>query len=196
MDKKHFRELLAAFFEQYQTGIDWSLLTIDFQMHTLKKGECFFNQGDIPQRMYFLGKGLVRYYSVAESGKEYTHAIAKAPRLIGSTRAMTINQPSPFSIQALDDCLGISFSWNVFYEQMSQDLAFVKAYAKFLETIFLFKELKECAMVTHSATRRYLDFCNDFPELKNTLPKQQIASYIGITPVALSRIRAQLKFPN
>ena len=159
----------------------------------LDKGDCLLKQGEQSSNMFFLCSGLVRYYSVSESGKEYTQTIAKGPKLIGSTRALTLSQPALFNIEALRASTAISFPWQPFYQQMSQDLAFTQAYAKFLEDIFINKEQKEHAMVKHSATQRYLDFCRDFSDFKDVLPKQQIASYIGITPIALSRIRTQLK---
>ncbi|WOD09179.1 hypothetical protein [Marinomonas sp. GJ51-6] len=80
-----------------------------------------------------------------------------------------------------------------FYEQMRQDKNFLEFYVKLLERIFISKEERESAFMKHSAERRYLDFCVAFPELKDTIQQQQIASYIGITPVALSRIRQKLK---
>ncbi len=193
MDKQYLTQQLMQFFDQYQANINWDLYQTDIQVHMLNKGDCLLRQGERSANMFFLCSGLVRYYSVSESGKEYTQTIAKSPRLVGSTRALTLSQPALFSIEALRASTAISFPWQPFYQQMSQDLAFTQAYAMFLESIFIHKEQKEHAMVKHSATQRYLDFCRDFPELKDTLPQQQIASYIGITPIALSRIRTQLK---
>lgn len=193
MDKQYLKQQLMHFFDQYQQGIQWNVLTLDIKVHSLSKGECLLTQGENTTNMFFLSRGLVRYYSLCENGKEYTQTLAKAPKLIGSTRALTLAQPASFNIEAVVDSVAFSFSWQSFYQQMSQDLAFTQAYIKFLESIFIFKEQKEHAMVKYSATQRYLDFCKDFPELKDTLPKQQIASYIGITPIALSRIRKQLQ---
>jgi CRP-like cAMP-binding protein len=193
MDKQFLMQQLRHFFDQYQTGIDWEKCQIEPKVHVLNKGECLLKQGELSDRMFFLCTGLVRYFSLSESGKEYTQTLSKAPRLVGSTQALTLARPALFSIEALTTSVALSFQWQSFYRQMSQDLAFTQAYARFLESIFISKEQKEHAMVKHSATQRYLDFCRDFSELMETLPKQQIASYIGITPIALSRIRAQLK---
>lgn len=193
MDKHYLLQQFKAFFKAYQAGINWSLWQTDVEVHVVNAGECLLRQGEHSSRMFFLCHGTVRYFSISETGKEYTQTIAKAPRPVGSTQALTLDQPALFSIEAVSTSIAISFPWQTFYQQMSQDLAFTQAYAMFLESIFIHKEQKEHAMVKHSATQRYLDFCRDFPDLKDTLPKQQIASYIGITPIALSRIRAQLK---
>ncbi|MDO6474185.1 Crp/Fnr family transcriptional regulator [Alteromonas sp. 1_MG-2023] len=192
MDKACLRKQLEDFFGHYQSGIDWSGLNLTPEVHVLPKGETLFRQGDCSSRVYFLNTGLVRYYSVSEEGKEYTQTLAKAPRIVGSTRAMTMGLPAQFSIEALQDSVAISFHWPSFFESMKNNLAFMQAYALFLTDIFISKEEKESMMVKHSATHRYVSFCSDFPELNTVLTKQQIASYLGITPVALSRIRARL----
>lgn len=193
MDKQFLMQQLMRFFDQYQAGIDWGMCQVEPKVHVLNKGECLLKQGELSDSMFFLCSGLVRYYSLSESGKEYTQTLTKAPRLVGSTQALTLGLPALFSIEALTTCVALSFQWQSFYQQMSQDLAFTQAYARFLESIFISKEQKEHSIVKHSATQRYLDFCRDYSELMGTLPKQQIASYIGITPIALSRIRSQLK---
>lgn len=196
MEQQLLKAELTAFFDRYQAGIDWSRLDVPFDKLVLAKGDCVFRQGQPANRLCFLNRGLVRYFSVSEKGKEYTQTLIKGPRMIGSTRAMTQNEPAPFTIEALEPCEVVTCAWAPFYRTMCQDLAFMHAYARFLESIFINKELKESSMATHTATRRYVDFCEAYPELRDTLPKQQIAAYIGITPVALSRIRAQLKLGN
>lgn len=195
MDKTYLKKQFEAFFNNYQSGTDWTRLSMKPEVHVLKKGERLFQQGEQSERLYFLNSGLVRYYSVSEEGKEYTQSLAKAPRVIGSTRAMTTGSPVQFTIEALQDAIAISFHWPEFIQTMQTDLAFMQAYTKFLTDIFIYKEQKESMMVRQSATLRYLGFCADYPELKDTLTKQQIASYLGITPVALSRIRARLAQP-
>lgn len=192
MDKAFLRQQFESCFNAYQRGIDWSRLTVEPDIHVVKKGEALFRQGDITERLYFLHSGIVRYYSVSEEGKDYTQSLAKAPRIIGSTRAMTKREPAQFAIEALQDSIAISFSWPAFISAMESDLAFMQAYTRFLTDIFVYKEEKESMMVKYSASHRYLRFCTDYPELKQVLTKQQIASYLGITPVALSRIRARL----
>ena len=192
MDKTYLTQQFEAFFDGYQPGTDWSRLAMTPEVHVLRKGDALFRQGEQSERLYFLNSGLVRYFSVSEEGKEYTQSLAKAPRVIGSTRAMTTGAPVQFAIEALQDAVAISFHWPAFIQTMQSDLAFMQAYAKFLTDLFIYKEEKESMMVRQSATLRYVGFCADYPELKDALTKQQIASYLGITPVALSRIRGRL----
>ena len=194
MDRMQLQNSFQAYFNELGYDIDWQRLTVPMDIHVIRKGDYLFQQGDFANRLFFLHSGLVRYVSVSDEGKEFTQTFAKSPRIIGSTKAMVTEARVLFGIQALEDCMVSSYPWRAFYEQMRQDVGFLECYAKFLERIFITKEERENAFVKHSAERRYLDFCADYPELKNVIPQQQIASYIGITPVALSRIRQKLKW--
>ncbi|GGN35564.1 MULTISPECIES: Crp/Fnr family transcriptional regulator [Marinomonas] len=193
MDRTQLKNSFEAYFNEWGYEIDWQRLTVPMDVHVIRKGDYLFQQGDFANRLYFLHSGLVRYVSVSDEGKEFTQTFAKSPRIIGSTKAMVTGSTVLFGIQALEDCMVSSYPWQAFYAQMRQDIGFLECYAKFLERIFMTKEERENAFVKYSAERRYLDFCMTYPELKNTIPQQQIASYIGITPVALSRIRQKLK---
>ncbi|UTW00003.1 Crp/Fnr family transcriptional regulator [Marinomonas rhizomae] len=194
MDRIQLQNSFQAYFNELGYDIDWQRLTVSMDVHVIRKGDYLFRQGDFANRLFFLHSGLVRYVSVSDEGKEFTQTFAKSPRIIGSTKAMVTEARVLFGIQALEDSMISSYPWRAFYEQMRQDVGFLECYAKFLERIFITKEERENAFVKHSAERRYLDFCADYPELKNVIPQQQIASYIGITPVALSRIRQTLKW--
>lgn len=193
MDRIQLQNSFEAYFNELGYGIDWQRLTVRMDVHVIRKGDYLFRQGDFANRLYFLHSGLVRYVSISDEGKEFTQTFAKGPRIIGSTKAMVTETRTLFGIQALEDSMVSSYPWQVFYEQMRHDIGFLECYAKFLERIFITKEERENAFVKYSAERRYLDFCAAYPELKDSIPQQQIASYIGITPVALSRIRQRLK---
>ena len=198
MDQAQLKNRFQKYFSDLNTsepdnGINWSLLDLPIDVHSVEKGDYLFQQGDVVNRFYFLSVGLVRYVSVSDNGKEFTQTLVKGPRIIGSTRAMVTGANALFGIQALEASVMLSYPWNAFYKKMREDKAFLECYSHFLERIFIAKEERESAFAKDSAERRYLDFCTDFPEFKSVIPKQYIASYLGITPVALSRIRKRLQ---
>ena len=193
MDKVLLQKSFQGYFDQMGYGIDWRHFTQSMEIQPIRKGEFLFQQGESVDRLFFLHTGQVRYVSVSEAGKEYTQSFAKSPRIIGSTRATIKQLPALFGIQALEDCMVISYNWAKFFDEMRQDKGFLECYCHFMEQIFILKEEKESAFVKDSAEKRYLDFCVDYPELKEAIPQQQIASYLSITPVALSRIKQRLK---
>ncbi|WP_394182700.1 Crp/Fnr family transcriptional regulator [Marinomonas posidonica] len=196
MDKAQLEIEFQHHFAEQGYDIDWQKLSLSMSFHAVAKGDFLFRQGEYAQRLFFLHKGLVRYVNISSEGKEFTKTFVRAPKIIGSTRAMVENSATLFGIQALQDCVISSYDWQDFYAQMHQDLGFLTYYSRFMEQIFLTKDARESAFVEHSAERRYLDFCVDYPDLKDSIPQQQIASYLGITPVALSRIRQKIRLKS
>ncbi len=192
MDRTQLQDSFRAYFSDMGYQIEWERFSLTLDIHVIHKGDYLFQQGDHANKLYFLHKGLMRYVSVSDTGKEFTQTFAKSPRIIGSTRSMVTQAPVLFGIQALEDSVVISYPWPTFFEQLQHDKSFLSFYIHFLEKIFITKEERESAFVKETAEQRYLNFCADYPELKERIPLQQIASYIGITPVALSRIRAKL----
>ena len=187
-------------FVQFFSGNNLSIDSASFDKFGLKaklkhyqKGQQLITQGQTAPKLFFLVKGFVRYMSVSPEGKEFTQAFVCAPSITGSTRAMTRNVDALFSIEALDDVICLEFEWQVFFEQMQSQPGFMAAYNRLLENLFIKKEEREYAFVQESAEQRYLNFLDKNPQLRNKVPLKMIASHIGITPIALSRIRNKLK---
>ncbi len=187
-------------FVQYFSGDKLNIDSLDFDKFGLKptfkhykKGQPLITQGQPAPKLFFLVKGFVRYMSVSAEGKEFTQSFACAPSISGSTRAMTRNVDALFSIEALDDVICLEFDWQLFFEQMKSQPGFMSAYSRLLENMFIKKEEREYAFVQQSAEQRYLTFLDNNPQLRDKIPLKMIASHIGITPIALSRIRNKLK---
>ncbi len=187
-------------FVGYFSGPDGNLEVKDFERFGLKgelkhykEGELLISQGQMAPKLFFLVKGDVRFMSVSVEGKEFTQSFASAPSIAGSTRAMTRKKAALFSIESLSDVLCIEFDWDKFIEVMKAKPGFLEAYNRLLETLFIKKEEREYAFVQQSAEQRYLQFLEENPQLKDNIPLKMIASHIGITPIALSRIRKKLK---
>ncbi|KZN35603.1 Crp/Fnr family transcriptional regulator [Pseudoalteromonas luteoviolacea] len=189
---------LADFVSFFSTE-DKPLCAEDFQRFGLQgklkhypKNALLMSQGSPAPYLFFITQGDVRYFNVSAEGKEFTQAFACAPCIAGSTRAMTQNTPALFSIEALDDVLCLEFEWHNFFNTMKLHPGFLEAYTRLLENLFIKKEEREYAFVHHSAEQRYLNFIDKNPELSERVPLKMVASHIGITPIALSRIRRKL----
>ena len=187
-------------FVSYFTEPNSSMEAADFDKYGLsaelkhyKKDQLLISQGQPAQKLYFLVKGIVRYMSISPEGKEFTQSFSCAPSVAGSTRAMTRKNPALFSIEALEDVLCFEFEWSNFFTTMKHQPGFLAAYNCLLENMFIKKEEREYAFVQHTAEQRYLDFLEANPQLRDKIPLKMIASHIGITPIALSRIRKKLK---
>lgn len=187
-------------FVEFFGGPDGSIEAADFtrfgiaaELKHYKEGQLLIRQGQPAPKLFFLVKGFVRYMSISVEGKEFTQSFSCAPSIAGSTRAMSRETDALFSIEALEDVLCLEIDWLVFFEKMKSQPGFLITYNRLLENMFVKKEEREYAFVQHSAEQRYLDFLENNPQLRDKIPLKMIASHIGITPIALSRIRKKLK---
>ncbi|MDP5200943.1 Crp/Fnr family transcriptional regulator [Flavobacterium sp. DG2-3] len=186
-DKKSFLEHLALPEKELQE------LLIISQFNKIAKGDYFIKEGQVPRKMAFLVKGLFRYVYTHENGNEFTKNIIAEGNFISSYSAMIYNTPSYFSIEALEDSeiLEIEYSdwigmkernpfWNLFLIQI-------------LEKAFYIKEKRERELLLLDAEKRYEIFTAEFLDVENRVSQQIIASYLGIQPESLSRLKRKIK---
>lgn len=185
-----------AYFSGNNTTIeagDFAKFGLEAELKHYKVGQLMIEQGQLAPKLYILLKGCVRYLSLSEDGKEFTQSFASSPGIAGSTRSMSRQTKALFSIEVLEDVLCLEFDWLTFFDVMRDKPGFLMAYNSLLENLFIKKEEREYAFVQQSAEQRYLTFLAENSQLRDKLPLKMIASHIGITPIALSRIRKKLK---
>lgn len=152
------------------------------------KGDYFLRQGDTPSRIAFVASGLFRVFVVTERGDERIMAFRGEGRIISAFSPYLDERRSWFAIQALEDSDLLSAPLDATSVAESAD-CWKTVYARYVEMLFVEKEEREREFLCEDAETRYASFVARYPDLANRIPQYQIASYLGITPVALSRIR-------
>ncbi|KJD32733.1 hypothetical protein PW52_15345 [Tamlana sedimentorum] len=176
-----------------QTYLD--LLSIS-KLRRVKAGECYVNSGEIPVHMFTLVTGVVRAYVRTENGKEYNKKIYIGPSITGSLAAIIKNEPSIYSLEALTDCEVYTTNYKEYLELGEKNPEIKELYIKMLEIFFMEYERRQLDFLTMSATDRYLKLKDEVFNIEDLIPQYQIAAYLSITPVQLSRIRKKLKEIN
>lgn len=158
----------------------------------LKKGEYFIKKGQLAKEIAFLETGIVRAYYINAAGKEYNKQFFSAPSIIGSYASLITKQKNNVAQQALTDCK----IWKApFYkiEQLSEGNYEIERLRRIIaENYFLNFEKKELEMAMLDAEERYLIFREEHPGIELIVPQYHIASYLGISPTQLSRIRNKM----
>jgi len=157
-----------------------------------QKGKLFVKEGQVCKTLLFIHQGLFRYYLLHE-GKEITKDFAvdsQNPFCTAFTSFM-LQKPSEIWIEALE--ASQVWAWDKsdvqpLFEHHPLWQLFAKRMA---EQLFYRKEQKEIELLKCSAQERYKRFLADFPGLSQRVPQYHIATYLGIVPESLSRIRAQ-----
>lgn len=158
-----------------------------------KKGELFQRAGDYPRYAGFNLNGIFRFYYIDDEGNDLTKVFSDTGKFILSYSALVQHRPSYFFIEALVDTDMLLFDWEQWMEMVEQDIRWYPFVFKLVENVYIMKEMREKSFLLDDATTRYLNFRAEYPNLENKVKQYHIASFIGITPEALSRIRKNLK---
>jgi CRP-like cAMP-binding protein len=160
----------------------------------IKAGELFIEHGEVPAKIAFVSSGLFRYVYVNDKGDEFTKGIISENNFISSYSAMIAKRPSYFAIEALEDAQVLEIHWTDFSQLLEADVFWLRFLLKFLEKGFISKEKRERDLLLLDAETRYKNFLNEFPGIDQRLKQGIIASYLGIKPETLSRIRKKIIF--
>lgn len=155
----------------------------------IKHSTYFVKTGDIPTKIAFVTAGLFRYVYITDKGDEFTKAIITENNFISSYSAMIANTPSFFAIEALEDSHIVEINWTDFTRLLDADPFWVKFLMQGLEKGYIAKEKRERDLLLLDAETRYRNFLKEFPAMDQRIKQSIIASYLGIKPETLSRIR-------
>jgi CRP-like cAMP-binding protein len=168
-----------------------TIINRQFTPLELKSGDYFLEEGNICRYVGFIEHGLVRYH-MNDNGNQKTLYFNKEREFICNYQSFLPRQPSNTSIQAIENTTLQVIS----FENLQRLYATVREGEKFgrlaIEYVFLnsIKQLK--SFYTDSSAERYQQFLDAYPDLAQRIPQYYIASYVGIKPQSLSRIRKRL----
>ncbi|AUC76714.1 Crp/Fnr family transcriptional regulator [Olleya sp. Bg11-27] len=158
----------------------------------LKAGDVLVDSGDVPSKIYMLNKGVMRSYVRLENGKEVTKSLFLPIIILASFDALLNQSPSNSIYESLTDCDIFVLEYFEFKALCESNIEILGFYAKFLETLICEKDKKHIELLTMGGKARYLNLRKMIPNIDNLIPQYQIAKYLSITPVQLSRIRSKL----
>ena len=158
----------------------------------IKAGERLVEIDEIPEHIYLINKGVLRSFFIMENGKEVTKTIFTPINFFASFTSLIMKQPSEFIYEALTDCNIYEIDYKAFAELCNTNNEVLKFYSRYLEFLFMAGERRFVEISSTDAKQRYLTLRKRIPEIDNLIPQYQIASYLNITPVQLSRIRSKL----
>lgn len=167
------------------------ILTSLFKEKRYDKGDFFLAEGQICRQVGFVVKGLMRYY-INHEGEEKTYAFSQENQYVCNYESFLPQSPSAKIIHALEDTqlLEISHSdLQLLYANIRQGERFGRIA---IEAVFL-QLLKDInSFYTETPELRYERFLTDHPDLQQRISQYHIASFVGVKPQSLSRIRKRI----
>jgi len=151
------------------------------------------SEGDVATKLFLVMKGCLRAYFIKESGIEITTQFFVESQMVASFESAMTGSPSRLYIDTIEDStLGI-IQIKVLEKMFSESSAARDFFNKFLVSRLISYMNLHASFILDNPEKRYKKLIQDNPELVSRLPQQYIASYLGITPVSLSRIRSRLR---
>lgn len=152
-----------------------------------------FRQGDQNEALYYVVSGLLKAYYVSAEGKENIKSFIRPGSTIGSLSAAHSGLPCTFNLVALEHTQLIRIPFGKLLQAAHDSHAIAREVIDTLLGHSMKKEQREYEFLMLPAEDRYLNFRAREPELLNRLTQNDVARYLGITPVALSRIKKRLE---
>lgn len=158
----------------------------------LRKKQYLLQEGDVCKYMSFVEKGLLRSYNVDDKGLEHMIQFAWEGWWIADTYSFLSGDNAAYNIDAIEDSELLMITL-AHFEEMTMKVPKMERYFRILfQNNIISKERRLISSITYSAEEKYCKLAKDQPELIQRIPLNLIASYIGITPETLSRIRKNI----
>jgi len=171
-----------------------NVLLKECSVRTFKRQESLSLPNQIPNEIFFITQGIIRVVIMDNSGTEHTIHFALEDQFIADYSGFILKQPSVYSLQAIEETQAISLpriaiEWG--YKNLKQGDKLGRLIAEFY---FIYQDNRIKNLYARTPKQRYDSITDVFPNLHNRVPQHMIASYLGITPVHLSRLKkAELK---
>ncbi len=173
--------------------IDWEFFISKLKKRTFGKRIKLLNVGETENYISFLEKGIVRFLMPnEEASKEVTFGFCFENEFVSAYDSFLIQKPSLYSLETLTNVT----MWSITYADLQKVYGETKIGDRIgrlsSERLFLIKSKREQSLLNETAEERYLKLFKERPNLIEKIPLKYIASYIGVTAQALSRIRKRI----
>jgi CRP-like cAMP-binding protein len=174
------------------TEVDFEFLETVFVPRRLRAGEFLQRAGEVARWAAFVGSGCLRSYVIDAKGKEHVVQFAPETWWLADGSSLNARTPSQYFIDAIEDSEVVLIDGPSHQRVLSQVPAYAAAFSAGLQKHSAAKDDRIVSSLTASAEERYLEFLKTFPSVAQRVPQMMLASYLGMTPETVSRIRRNL----
>ncbi|HEV8282786.1 MAG TPA: Crp/Fnr family transcriptional regulator [Chitinophagaceae bacterium] len=186
-------EVLRAYFENSfpVTEESFALIKSILVPKTMTKGDILLREGEVAKYGAFVAKGMLRSYVIDNKGKEHIIQFAPENWWISDKTGLTDGSPSTFFIDAIEDSEILLIDMKGHLTLIEKLPGYAASFRTGIQKRTAAKDQRIVASLTETAKERYNDFLKTYPTIAQRVPQHMLASYLGITPETVSRIRKQ-----
>jgi len=184
---------LRAYLERqaHLTEEEYALLETLFLPTTFKKGEFLLREGEIAKSGVFVTSGCLRSYTVDDKGKEHILQFSPEDWWSGNLDSYRNGTPSAYFIDAIEDT-EVLLQDAAAFQKCMEIPAFAAGFLGGIQKSAIAKDRRIITSLSNTAEERYCGFLQKYPTIVQRVPQHMIASYLGISPETLSRIRKRM----
>ncbi len=157
----------------------------------VRKRQFVSEQGEVCRYENFVAEGCLRSYHVDAQGKEHIAQFAVEEWWISDLRSFITRTPADFTVEAVEPSTLIQFGREELEELYRRVPALERFFRLILQNAYAAAQKRIVESYSEDARRRYAEFRARYPDLEKRVPQYMIASYLGISPESLSRIRRE-----
>ncbi|UPZ35737.1 Crp/Fnr family transcriptional regulator [Sphingobacterium sp. PCS056] len=169
-----------------------SAIAAFFTFKKIRKKQFILEEGDICMHLSFVNKGLIKSYRLDEKGNEHISLFGWEGWWISDFNSYINQQPATLYIDAVEDTELFLLS-RAAYEQLTLDVPIMDRYFRLLyQNSLVTKDERLISSNSYSAEEKFQRLIQSNPEIMQRVPQHLVASYLGLAPETLSRIRKKL----
>lgn len=172
------------------TPDDCEIIRSLFVYRKFRKRQYIQQEGDVTRFETFVVKGITRTYEVDDAGQEHVIQFGIEDWWVGDLYSFLTEIPSSYNIDCLEDTEVLQITKNDQEKLYHQVPTMERHFRILVQNAFIASTKRLSSSLSKSASERYEEFLQRYPHIEQRVPNHQIASYLGITPQSLSRIRA------
>jgi CRP-like cAMP-binding protein len=170
-----------------------NLQLLQFAKHkSVSASEIYISQDKIFKKIFYIKKGILRSYYVTESGEERTILFRWEGQMTSIPECIFDNKPTRQTWQALEDCELLEIDFDLVVKLSENNISLVKTRMEYAQKMLVESLKRVESFILDKPEIRYQNLLDQKPEVIKRVPDKYIASFIGVTPVSLSRIRKRL----
>ena len=159
----------------------------------IRKNQYLLQEGDVAKHAAFVERGALRAYSVDEKGSEHIIQFAFEGWTISDMYSFMTGDPATYNIDALEDSELVLIS-KAAQDEILKQIPEYEVYTRLQITgAYMAMQKRLTSMLSQTLEERYINLTNLYPTLIQRVPQRMIASYMGLTPETLSRVRRKIK---
>jgi CRP-like cAMP-binding protein len=189
--KKEFEDIIKKMFSLDDNNLGKLLAIVT--VREVPAGTILLREGEIASKLNLVLRGCLRTYFVRDTGAEITSQFFIETQVVSSFESAVTRTPSRSYIDAIEDSTIGFIRMKDLENLLRNNSAARDHFSRLIMARLIYYMNQHASFILDSPEKRYLRLLKESPELASRLPQQYIASFLGITPVSLSRIRARLK---